>query len=58
MFGVPYIIYWYLLKLDITFLLNSVLVFLVIPIIPMIIASLLIVIIMTYQKQIYISENV
>ena len=50
MFGVPYIIYWYLLKLDITFLLNSVLVFLVIPIIPMIIASLLIVIIMRFTN--------
>lgn len=48
--GLPYIIYWYLLKLNVSFLLYTILIFLVIPIIPMIIASLFIVIIMRFTN--------
>lgn len=50
LFGIPYIIYWYLLKLKFTFLLYSILVFLVIPIIPMIITSIVIVFIMRFTS--------
>lgn len=46
-FGVPFIIYAYLLKLSPLFCLSSALVFLVLPIIPMLIASIVIVLIMS-----------
>ena len=48
--GIPYIIYWYLLKLKISFLLYSLLVFLVIPIIPMLISGIIIVFIMRFTS--------
>lgn len=50
MFGIPYVIYWYMLKLKVTFLISSLLVFLVIPIIPMLISSLIIVFIMRFTS--------
>lgn len=48
--GIPYAIYCYLVKLDIIFLLYSFLIMLVLPIIPMIIASIIIVFIMRFTS--------
>lgn len=50
MLGIPYVIYWYLLKLEAIFLLYSVLIFLVIPMIPMLISGIIIVFIMRFTS--------
>lgn len=48
--GIPYIIYWYLLDLSVSFLIYSLLIFLVFPIIPMLISSVIIVAIMKFTS--------
>ena len=49
-FLVPYIVYWYILKLPISFLVSALFIFLAIPIVPMIISSLIVIVIMRFTS--------